>query len=250
MAIETVYVWNNTSIVQDEVLAQRLGLIPLAIDPRKLQLKQCTRSPKAQGQARRSPVANLFLGTLAPEDAPTDLNTVVFNLIARCERRKDVKKGELDPAKIYTGADGTSPPSLRVSRHLGSPYPPATVLSSQIEFDPKGSQAELFAQNPPRAAVGGILLAKMRGGQVSLLSALQEMHLSYSCLPCRSTPTGNRRRTSLQQRHWEGARQVVARWYVSGFSRICTFAPEAYFLPSSRPSHRFLPPPTYDLRPR
>ncbi|ORY45438.1 DNA-directed RNA polymerase [Leucosporidium creatinivorum] len=103
VAIETVYVWNNTSIVQDEVLAQRLGLIPLAIDPRKLQLKQ-----------------------------------------ARCERRKDVKKGELDPAKIYTGAD---------------------VLSSQIEFDPKGSQAESFAQNPPRAAVGGILLAKMRGGQ-------------------------------------------------------------------------------------
>lgn len=42
VAIETVYVWNNTSIVQDEVLAQRLGLIPLAIDPRKLQMKQGT----------------------------------------------------------------------------------------------------------------------------------------------------------------------------------------------------------------
>lgn len=40
VAIETVYVWNNTSIVQDEVLAQRLGLIPLAIDPRKLHMKQ------------------------------------------------------------------------------------------------------------------------------------------------------------------------------------------------------------------
>jgi DNA-directed RNA polymerase alpha subunit len=36
-----VYVWNNTSIVQDEVLAQRLGLIPLAIDPEKLQAKAC-----------------------------------------------------------------------------------------------------------------------------------------------------------------------------------------------------------------
>ena len=33
--------WNNTSIVQDEVLAQRLGLIPLAIDPEKLQAKAC-----------------------------------------------------------------------------------------------------------------------------------------------------------------------------------------------------------------
>ena len=43
IAVENVYVWNNTSIVQDEVLAQRLGLIPLAIDPRKLEMKQCTQ---------------------------------------------------------------------------------------------------------------------------------------------------------------------------------------------------------------
>lgn len=40
------------------------------------------------------------------------------------------------------------------------------VLSSQIEFDPKGSQARLFARDPPRAAVPNILIAKMRGGQV------------------------------------------------------------------------------------
>ncbi|SCZ94238.1 BZ3500_MvSof-1268-A1-R1_Chr12-2g03774 [Microbotryum saponariae] len=120
IAIETVYVWNNTTIVQDEVLAQRLGLIPLHIDPRKLQSKQ------------------------SPEDEPTDLNTVVFNLVARCERRKDVKKGEKDSAKVWTGTE---------------------VLSSQLEFDPKGSQAELFGHDTPRAAASDILLAKMRGGQ-------------------------------------------------------------------------------------
>lgn len=34
MAIEKVFVANNTSLVQDEVLAQRLGLIPIAADPR------------------------------------------------------------------------------------------------------------------------------------------------------------------------------------------------------------------------
>ena len=45
VAIEHVYVWTNTSIVQDEVLAQRLGLIPLAIDPRKLEMKQCAQLP-------------------------------------------------------------------------------------------------------------------------------------------------------------------------------------------------------------
>ncbi|KAJ1963167.1 DNA-directed RNA polymerase core subunit rpc40, partial [Dispira parvispora] len=33
MAIEQVFIMNNTGIVQDEVLAQRLGLIPIKADP-------------------------------------------------------------------------------------------------------------------------------------------------------------------------------------------------------------------------
>lgn len=33
MAIEHVYITNNTSVIQDEVLAHRLGLIPLLVDP-------------------------------------------------------------------------------------------------------------------------------------------------------------------------------------------------------------------------
>lgn len=34
MAIERVYIANNTSVVQDEVLSHRLGLIPIRADPR------------------------------------------------------------------------------------------------------------------------------------------------------------------------------------------------------------------------
>lgn len=40
MAIEKVHVYNNTSILQDEVLAHRLGLIPLKADPRKFTFKK------------------------------------------------------------------------------------------------------------------------------------------------------------------------------------------------------------------
>lgn len=36
VAIETVWFADNTSIIQDEVLAHRIGLIPLKIDPKKL----------------------------------------------------------------------------------------------------------------------------------------------------------------------------------------------------------------------
>jgi len=33
MAIEDVFILNNTSIMHDEVLAHRLGLIPIKADP-------------------------------------------------------------------------------------------------------------------------------------------------------------------------------------------------------------------------
>eukprot|EP00955_Chlamydomonas_euryale_P012362 132909-Chlamydomonas_euryale.AAC.1 len=39
VAIEHVYVLNNTSIIQDEVLAHRLGLLPLRFDPALLEFK-------------------------------------------------------------------------------------------------------------------------------------------------------------------------------------------------------------------
>lgn len=34
MAIEKVFFLDNTSVINDEVLAHRLGLIPLTVDPR------------------------------------------------------------------------------------------------------------------------------------------------------------------------------------------------------------------------
>lgn len=39
MAIEKVHIYNNTSIIQDDVLAHRLGLIPLKADPRIFDFK-------------------------------------------------------------------------------------------------------------------------------------------------------------------------------------------------------------------
>lgn len=39
ICIENVYVWNNTSVIQDEVVAQRLGLIPLNVNPDLFEMK-------------------------------------------------------------------------------------------------------------------------------------------------------------------------------------------------------------------
>lgn len=85
------------------MLAQRLGLIPLAIDPRKLDMKQSASASLARVHSQRNSEG---FSLAAPDEPPTDLNTVVFSLIARCERRKDVKKGETDPHQIWTGVEG------------------------------------------------------------------------------------------------------------------------------------------------
>jgi len=44
MAIEKVFIYNNTSIVQDEVLAHRLGLIPIKADPRLFEYRNAGKA--------------------------------------------------------------------------------------------------------------------------------------------------------------------------------------------------------------
>ena len=61
VAIEHVFVVDNTSVVACEILSHRLGLVPLAVDPIAL-------APRAQGEPA------------------TESNTVVFKLLAECKR--------------------------------------------------------------------------------------------------------------------------------------------------------------------
>ena len=79
MAIEKVYIYNNTSIIQDEVLSHRLGLIPLKADPRKF-----------------VPLTN--------EDFTTE-NTFVFSLQVTCERNPGVPDDAPDQEK-YINSHG------------------------------------------------------------------------------------------------------------------------------------------------
>ncbi|XP_021745054.1 DNA-directed RNA polymerases I and III subunit rpac1-like [Chenopodium quinoa] len=74
MAIEKVFIAKNTSVVQDEVLAHRLGLVPLKVDPRLFSYK-------------------------SEKDEPNEKNTIVFGLHSRCEQkepRRSVKSEELN----------------------------------------------------------------------------------------------------------------------------------------------------------
>ncbi|KAJ4887381.1 RNA polymerase I subunit 43 [Raphanus sativus] len=67
MAFEKVFIANNTSIVQDEVLAQRMGLVPIAADPK-------------------------LFDYLSENDQPNEKNTIVFKLHAKCAKGEGRKK--------------------------------------------------------------------------------------------------------------------------------------------------------------
>jgi len=45
MAIEKVEMWQNTSVIPDENLAHRMGLIPIAVDPRIFEYKTSAAKP-------------------------------------------------------------------------------------------------------------------------------------------------------------------------------------------------------------
>ncbi|TMW54779.1 hypothetical protein DOY81_000012 [Sarcophaga bullata] len=84
MAFEKVYIYNNTSIIQDEVLAHRIGLIPIKADPR------------------------LFEYRSEDNEQGTELDTLEFELKVKCTRRKDVKdSSNFDTIyknhKVYSG---------------------------------------------------------------------------------------------------------------------------------------------------
>lgn len=68
MAIEHVFIYNNTSVIQDEMLSHRMGMIPIRADPTKFQWKPAELSP----------------------DEIANTHTIRFRLEAKCEKLPDV----------------------------------------------------------------------------------------------------------------------------------------------------------------
>ena len=81
MAIEKVYVYNNTSVMHDEILAHRLGLVPIKADPRLFEFKE--------GEG----------------DGATDLNTLVFKLHVECKKNSQAAGNALDPKEKYINSN-------------------------------------------------------------------------------------------------------------------------------------------------
>ncbi|XP_068597418.1 DNA-directed RNA polymerases I and III subunit RPAC1 isoform X1 [Brachionichthys hirsutus] len=81
MAIEKVFIYNNTSIVQDEVLAHRLGLIPIKADPRLFEYRNA--------------------GEEAAEEEGSEIDTIQLQLTIKCSRNLCATKDSSDPRELY-----------------------------------------------------------------------------------------------------------------------------------------------------
>ena len=131
LAIERVYIYNNTSIIQDEVLAARLGLVPLKGNEKALKNWLKWYKKPEEGE----------------EDVRTDYNTIQLHLKVECTRNENAAPGEKDPLKAYHNAH---------------------VYARDLKFVPFGDvQPKLFGgEGAIRSTNPDILIAKLRPGQV------------------------------------------------------------------------------------
>ena len=147
---------NNTSIVQDEVLASRLGLVPLTGARKGINWLQYEKKRPASLDDETGPYGSGG-GPDGQERDARDNNTVVLKLQVECgwnpdRKDDDSSDDELDPGKVYTNS---------------------SVYASDIKFEAMGRQSEYFAAEEGEEEGSGevrafnprILLAKMRPGQ-------------------------------------------------------------------------------------
>ena len=124
LAIETVFVHNNTSIVQDEVLAARLGLVPLTGAREGINWIMYEKK-------RPTSLDDEVVGPGAGEERDSrDNNTVVLKLQVECGWNPNRKKDDTESDQLYTNSN---------------------VYARDIKFEPMGRQAQFFSSDTTTA---------------------------------------------------------------------------------------------------
>lgn len=132
MAIEKIYLYQNTSVIQDEVLCHRLGLIPIHADPRLFEMP-LTR------------VIGINEAGVDGDEEPTGdpSRNVIFELKISCTRNPNCPKTASDPKEKFDNA---------------------MVYSKSLQWIPIEQQDKTLPY-PPAMVHDDILIAKLRPGQ-------------------------------------------------------------------------------------
>lgn len=125
VAIDKVVIYQNTSVMNDEILAHRFGLIPVNFDP-------------------------VFLETKKQSDKFTDKNRIQFNLHVKCTRKPQ-----------YVGMDAVELAKLPKSQYLDNHL----VLTDQFIWVPLADQIDRFGKTRPSILFPNILFAKLAENQ-------------------------------------------------------------------------------------
>ncbi|KAH9550266.1 hypothetical protein CY35_10G063300 [Sphagnum magellanicum] len=133
VAIEKVYIANNTSVIQDEVLAHRLGLVPIKADPRLFDYK-------------------------TDEEIANEKNTIVFKLDVECTRMGErVKNASVTSDQLkWLPAGSEMPPDSKTK---------FTSFGCSQDSLPAFTSEAIASRYPD------IVLAKLRPGQAIELEA-------------------------------------------------------------------------------
>jgi DNA-directed RNA polymerases I and III subunit RPAC1 len=148
VAIEHVFIVNNTSIMPCEILAHRLGLVPLRLDPALLVPRSsATGVPAGQGCPPGAPPSG------QPSPA-SEANTVVFKLHVKCVRQPD---GSVTGDQVTSGDLEWLPGGSAMPGETGAGF--------------EASQAGRFGPGGAAPVHRDILLVKLRPGQEVELEA-------------------------------------------------------------------------------
>jgi len=173
VAIEHVFVLDNTSVVACEILSHRLGLVPLAVDPAAL--------------AGRSSHGG---------EPATEANTVVFKLVAECKRvgggsrsggggggeEEEEEAGVVTGERVLSGALEWLPKGSELPEETGATFSTSQEGRFKVGGGGAGAATTTEAENDdenareqqqprplrlgaPRPVHDDILLARLRPGQ-------------------------------------------------------------------------------------